>query len=179
MSANITVIGDRLTDEELVEQIKDGNRESLDVLIRTYLPIVGNRVHRLVPEYDAEDVTQEIFLSLVDSIGNFQGKSAFATWFHRIIMNRVMDYYRRISYRQREKHQNSRVSDPWKLTDSELTLREVLVRVPDKYKEILVLRFLEDLSFGDIAERLGLTYEAARYRYRRAISMAQKRMDLS
>ena len=179
MSTKIAGKSERLTDEELVERIKNGDNASLTILVRAYLPKVYNKVQSLVPEADAEDVTQEIFLSLVDSIGNFQGKSAFATWFHRIIMNRVMDYYRRISYRQREKHQNSRVSDPWKLTDSELTLREVLVRVPDKYKEILVLRFLEDLSFGDIAERLGLTYEAARYRYRRAISMAQKRMDLS
>jgi RNA polymerase sigma-70 factor (ECF subfamily) len=173
------MIGHTLTDEELVEQIKDGDRESLDVLVRTYLPIVGSKVHRLVPEYDADDVTQEIFLSLVNSIEKFQGKSAFATWFHRIITNRVMDYYRRISYRQKEKHQNPRVSDPWKLMDSELTLREVLVRVPDKYREVLILRFMEGLSFGDIAERLGLTYEATRYRYRRAIRVARRKIDIN
>jgi DNA-directed RNA polymerase specialized sigma24 family protein len=49
--------------------------------------------------------------------------------------------------------------------------------VPDKYREVLILRFMEGLSFGDIAERLDLTYEAARYRYRRAIRIARKRMN--
>ena len=179
MPANIEAMDGRLTDEELVERIKSGNRESLDILVEAYLPKVYSRVQSLVPESDADDVTQEIFLSLVRSIERFQGGSAFATWFYRIAMNRVADYYRKISLRQRanfSKERNPRAFDPREWIDSELTLKEALVNLPDKYREILVLRFLEGLSFGDIAERLSLTYGATKYRYRRAICIVRKRI---
>lgn len=179
MPANIAVIDEQLTDEELVERIKNGNREYLDVLVEAYLPKVYNRVQALVPESDAEDVTQEIFLSLVDSIGKFQGESAFATWFYRITMNRVADYYRKVSRRQKKESNREptpRAFDPWKWMDSKLALKEALVNVSDKYREILLLKFLEGLSLDDIAERLGLTYGATRYRYRRAICVVRKRI---
>lgn len=177
--ANIEAIDERLTDEELVERIKNGNRESLDILVEAYLPKVYSRVQTLVPESDAEDVTQEIFLSLMRSIGRFQGGSAFATWFYRIAMNRVADYYRKISIHRRanlSKEQNPRAFDPREWIDSELELKEALMNLPGKYREILVLRFLEGLSFGDIAKRLGLTYGATKYRYRRAICIVRKRI---
>lgn len=84
----------QLTDEQLVERLKNGDRASLDVLVKAYLPRTYRKVRRLVPESDAEDVRQEIFLSLVDSIDDFEGRSTFATWLHKITMNRVSDYYR-------------------------------------------------------------------------------------
>jgi len=179
LSANIEVVGKELTDEELVEQIKSGNRESFEVLVKAYLPIVYNRVQSLVPEYDSEDVTQEIFLSLVSSIERFQGRSAFATWFYRIAMNRVADYHRKMSRGRKRKsseERDPRVFDPRDWIYSELALKEVLEALPDSYRQILVLRFLEGLSFRDIAERLGLTYEATKYRYRRAICVVRRKM---
>ena len=173
------MIDRQFTDEELVGRIKDGNTESLDVLVKVYLPKMYKTVQRLVPEHDAEDLTQEIFLSLVGSIGDFQGRSTFATWFHRMAMNKVADYYRKMSRRRKGEYNeewNVMAVDPWECMEIELTLKEVLVDVPDRYREILLLKFLEGLSFNDIAERLGLTYEAARSRCRRAILMIRRKI---
>ena len=78
-----------MNDEELILRIKGGDAQSLDVLVRAYLHRTYRKVQMLVPAEDAEDVTQDIFLNLVRSIDNFEGKSAFATWFNRIILNRV------------------------------------------------------------------------------------------
>jgi RNA polymerase sigma-70 factor (ECF subfamily) len=179
MSANTAGTGERLSDLELVERIKNGDRESLDILVKAYLPKVYNRVLSLVPESDAEDVTQEIFLSLVDSIDSFRGRSAFSTWFHRITMNKVADYHRKSSRRKEQLKENDvpRAIDPWKGTDDELIVKEVLVELPDKYREVLLLKFSEGLSFGEIAEQLNLTYEATRSRYRRAIVMVRERLE--
>ncbi len=171
----ITEIEQQLTDEELVERIKDGDGEALDTLIRAYLPKVHNRVRNLVPEADADDVTQDIFMSLVDCIGNFQGKSAFATWFHRISMNKVADYHRRASRRKEQptEVQIHETIDPWKAMNEELIVKETLMKLPEKHRQILLLRFAEGLSFTEIAEKLNLTYEATRSRYRRAIEAAR------
>lgn len=179
MPADIVAMGERLTDEELVQGIKNGNKEYLDVLVGAYLPKVYDRVQSLVPESDAEDVTQEIFLSLMGSIERFEGGSAFATWFYRITMNKVADYYRKISRRRKWKssrEQDPTVFDPRKWIDSELVLKEALAKLPSMHRRILLLRFSEDLSFRDIAKRLGLTYEATRYRYRQAICIVRKRI---
>ena len=171
----VTEIEQQLTDEELVERIKDGDGEALDTLIRAYLPKVHNRVRNLVPEADADDVTQDIFMSLVDCIGNFQGKSAFATWFHRISMNKVADYHRRTSRRREQptEDQTHETIDPWKAMNEELIVKETLMKLPEKHRQILLLRFAEGLSFTEIAEKLNLTYEATRSRYRRAIEAAR------
>ena len=82
-------------DEELISRIREGDKQSLDVLVGSYFPRTYRKVRRLVPIEDAEDVTQDIFLNLVCSINNFQGKAAFATWFNKIVVNRVADYHRK------------------------------------------------------------------------------------
>ena len=169
----------QLTDEELVERIKSGDGEALDALIRAYLPKVHNRVHNLVPEADADDVTQDIFMSLVDSIDNFQGKSAFSTWFHRISMNKVADYHRRTSRRKEQsiEDESHETIDPWKATNDELIVKETLMELADKHREILLMKFAEGQSFVEIAEKLNLTYEATRSRYRRAVEAARDIME--
>ena len=89
-------------DEELVLRIQGGDTQSFDILVKSYLPRTYRKVRKLVPAEDVEDVTQDIFLNLVRSIDNFQGRSAFATWFNRIIANRVADYHRRM-FRQKDR----------------------------------------------------------------------------
>lgn len=179
MSINVTEKSKHIADAELVEQIKNGNGESLDILIKTYLPKVHSRVRSLVPEADAEDVTQDIFLSLVDSIQSFRGSSAFGTWFHRITMNKVADYHRKTSRRREQlgESQPPRSVNPWKATNDELIVKEALMELPEKHREVLILRFSEGLSFADIAEKLDLTYEATRSRYRRAIEVMREQMN--
>ncbi len=54
-------------DEEMVRRIKQGDAQALDALVQNYLSKTYNRVRCLVPEADAEDVTQEIFLALLAS----------------------------------------------------------------------------------------------------------------
>jgi RNA polymerase sigma factor (sigma-70 family) len=169
----------RLTDEELVERFKNGDRQSLDTLVRAYLPKAHKRVSSLVPEPDVEDVRQEIFLSFVKSIGNFTIRSNFAAWFNKITMSRIADYYRKTS-RQRDKlieNQFSEVDDSWKDIDDELTVREALTEIPEKYREILSLKFIEGYSLTEISGKLGLTYEAARSRYRRGIGMLREKTN--
>ena len=168
-------------EEDLIRRIKDGDTESLDILVRAYFPKVYNRVYNLVPEPDADDVIQDIFMGLIDSLSSFEGRSAFNTWFHKITMNKVADYHRRISRRKEDFNEDQEISsfNPWEETDETLTIEETLNDMPEKYRQILILKFSEGLTFVEIADMLGLTYEAARSRYRRALVMARKRVKRS
>lgn len=164
-----------LNDEQLVDLTKEGDEQALNVLVKTYLPKISKRVHKFVPETDAEDVTQEIFLALVNSIDGFKGRSAFAIWFHKIVVNRIADYHRKRSRRKEgtlskvDMEEFGGVFDPYKVTDAEITVEDILIKLPEIYEEVLRLKFFGGLSFTEIAEFLDLTYEAARSRYRRAM----------
>jgi RNA polymerase sigma factor (sigma-70 family) len=171
-------IKQQLTDEELVERIKDGDTDCLDILVETHLPKMHNKIHNLVPESDADDVTQEVFIGLIDSIPKFEGRSDFTTWFHRIAMNKVADYHRRTARRREELDDelSLRIFNPWDETDDVLIVEQVLRAIPKKYKDILILRCSESLSFNEVADKLCLSYEATRSRYRRALILVRKRI---
>ena len=181
MSVETAETEKRFVDAELVERTKSGDVEALDTLVRAYFPKVYNRVHSLVPEADVEDVTQDIFLSLVDSIHSFRGNSAFGTWFHRIVMNKVADYHRKASRRREQlsEKQPPRSVNPWNAANDELIVKEALMELPEKHREVLLLKFSEGLSFAEIAEKLDLTYEASRSRYRRAVEAMRDQMERS
>lgn len=169
----------QLTDEELVERFKNGDSESLDFLVRIYLPKTYMKVRRQIPESDVEDVRQEILLSFIKSVDKLKTSSNFGAWFARIAARRIADYYRQTA-RQREdvvEDQPIKVDDSWKSIDDELTVREALMGMPDKYREVLSLKFLDDLSLAEISKKLGLTYEAARSRYRRGIHMLKEKVS--
>ncbi|HGE71851.1 TPA: sigma-70 family RNA polymerase sigma factor [Candidatus Poribacteria bacterium] len=168
----------RLTDEELVERIKDGDANCLDMLVKYHLPRVHSRIHNLVPESDVDDVTQDVFVCLMDSISTFEGRSTFSTWFHKITMNKVADYHRKTAKRKEEFNEEEVlcIINPWEEMDNELAIEQILKSIPARYREILLLRHSEDMSFSEIADKLGLSYEATRSRYRRALILVRKRV---
>ena len=168
-----------LRDAELISQIMEGNAQSFDVLIKEYLPKTYRKVRMLVPADDADDVTQDIFLNLVRSIGNFEGRSAFATWFNKIVANRVADYHRRM-FRQRSRFTSEEDMlnyEPSQEADENLEMEDLLEILPDHYREVILKKLYYNLSFAEIASDLDVTYEAARSRYRRGIKYAAERID--
>lgn len=171
----------KLSDEELITRIKNGDNESLSILVRTYFSKIHSRVYHLIPEPDVDDVIQDIFIGLLDSLDSFEGRSAFTTWFYRIAMNKIADYHRRISRRKENLNEEEvyRSFNPWEETDEILTIENALANLPPKYKEVLILKCAEGLTFVEIAQKLGLTYEAARSRYRRAIAMARRKIKIN
>ena len=168
-----------LRDAELISQIMEGDAQSFDVLIKEYLPRTYKKVRMLVPADDAEDVTQDIFLNLVRSIGNFEGRSAFATWFNKIVANRVADYHRRM-FRQKSRFTSEEEMlncEPSQEADENVEMEDLLEILPDHYREVILKKLYYNLSFAEIASDLDMTYEAARSRYRRGIKYAAGRID--
>ena len=168
-------------DEELISRIKEGDTQSFDKLIKEYLPRTYRKVRMLVPIDDVEDVTQDIFMNLVRSIDNFGGRSAFATWFNKIISNRVADYHRRM-FRQKSRFASEDEMlncEPYQEADQTLEMDDLLMGLPEHYREVILMKIYYNQSFAEIASDLGMTYEAARSRYRRGIKYAADKIDPS
>lgn len=114
---------------------------------------------------DAEDLTQEIFIHLLSKIGSFRGECQFTTWLHRLAVNQVLMYFRRVKRRkeqmaedveaeisisQRRKHSaRSQVVE-------RIALDAALAQVAPARRRVFVLHDVEGYSHGEIATMLGL-----------------------
>jgi RNA polymerase sigma-70 factor (ECF subfamily) len=162
------------SDETLARLAQSGDRAAFEELCDRCLPVVYNRLRALLPPEAVEDVTQEVFAAACRSIKEYRGKSLFRTWLGAIGRHKAMDYYRRQG-RQPDVvpiESSEEVAGPDEAREAleERTLvRLALQRLPAHYQEVLLLRVAESLPFGQVAEALGLTVEACKSRYRRAI----------
>lgn len=167
MSSNL----DSLSDEALAQKARNGDRAAFEVLCTRYLPTVYNRLRALVPADVVEDITQEVLIAAMRGIRRFGGHSTFRTWLSAITRHKVADFYRQRSRRP----QTTALDDELQQSNGQAweehaAVRVALSRLPEHYQEIILLRFSDGLAFQDIADTLGISLEATKSRYRRAIA---------
>ena len=175
-----------LADGELIVAAIGGRSESFEELVRRYQRPITGYVFRIVGEYEAAlDVTQEVFIKVYNSLAKYSSEYKFSTWLYRIAHNAAVDHLRRNSVPQQsleaenadgtfELQLESRLASPeqdhergqWR---SEI---EVVVELlPAAYKELIVLRHGQDMSYDEIAEVTGLPLGTVKNRLFRAREM--------
>lgn len=86
----------------LIEQLKQGDESAFKTIVTTWQDMVYNTALGILQNAeDAEDVAQEVFLQVFDSIGSFKGESKFSTWLYRITITKSMDHIRRKKRKKR------------------------------------------------------------------------------
>ena len=169
----------------LIERIRGGERELFYQLVRPYERAVYLVAYSVLKnEADAEDVAQEAILKAFRSLGDFRGDSRFQHWLIKIALNEARMRYRK---RQGEKLQSLDDSGededhvPLQIRDWRELPPEVLDRaevrgeiqdaigcLSDKYREVLVLRDIEELSIAETAQVLDITEATVKVRLFRA-----------
>ncbi len=172
------------SDEVLVRLAQQGNRDAFTSLYERYLPIVYKRVRYAVPERDVEDVTQDIFIAVLRSLGSFKGDALFSTWLRTLTKRRVADYYRRknpagheldVDLGEADDLIGEEPTSPGSLDDA-IAIRKAMRGLPEDYQEIVLLRFAEGLQFNEIAQLRGQSLEATKSLFRRAIAALRRQM---
>lgn len=171
------------SDELLIQQFKDGSQSAFDQLYYRHLPKVFKRVRYVVPENDVEDVTQEIFIAALNSLSSFRGDAKFSTWLRTLTNYKVAEFYRRRTRKQEPLL--SPLSDASAYTtgsssktmEERIYLQRALQDLPANYREIIMLRFAEDLQFNEIAELISQNLEATKSLFRRAIAALRTHLD--
>jgi len=176
---------DPIPSEALVLLAQQGDIEAFTMLYEKHLTPVYKRVCYLVPREDVEDVTQDVFIAVIKSMKKFRGDSKFSTWLRTLTNRRIADYHRskkpysKVSIdTDDERHQALENPDAdYKSLDDFITLRQALIELPENYREILLLRFVDGLQFSEIASQIEISLEAAKSRYRRAIAALRTGMQ--
>jgi len=171
------------SDELLIKQFKDGNSSAFNELYQRHLSGVYKRVSYMIPEQDVEDTTQEVFIAALKSLPFFRGEAQFSTWLRTLTNNKIAEYYRkcnrkreapRVAFNDALDHSDGNTA---RLMEERIALNKALQQIPEPYREVIVLRFIEGLQFNEIAELQGQHLEATKSLFRRAVTALRDQLD--
>ena len=188
---------DKATEEALVRDLQNGNLDAYDKLAEIYQKkIYGLSFHLTRNQMDAQDVTQEVLLTLFRKINMFQGKSAFSSWVYRIAVNAS---YMKLRSKKKEPNvsidelmpsfnsagfQQEKIQDWSENTESLIFTKETrdvinkaVDLLPEKEKVVFLLRDVEGLSSEKASEILDLTVPAIKSRLHRARLFLRKNLS--
>jgi len=181
-------------EEQMIAAILAGDRELYHELIQPYeLSVYRMALSFMKNETEAEDVAQEAFLRALRDLANFRGESKFSTWLISITLNEARRRLRRQSTVRMESlddppEEGGKVSPAllrdWREIPSEaLERREVrtllqkaIEQLSPIYREVLVLRDIEELSIEETAGLLAISISSVKVRLHRARIMLQKEL---
>ncbi|MBN1125420.1 MAG: RNA polymerase sigma factor [Sedimentisphaerales bacterium] len=175
---------DRHDESELVKQFQAGQREAFDEIVETYRSKIAVLAHRLLGwDGDVEDVCQDVFVSALLGLKRFRGDCSLRTWLFRITINKCRSRMSRRGPRQHWFGSNHEMKpdmekDPadQPLIEAEMAhaVQKAVRALPRKYREPVVLRYLQEMTHEQIAETLGLSRNAINVRLNRARQMLKE-----
>jgi RNA polymerase sigma-70 factor (ECF subfamily) len=165
-------------DSELVKRLRTGDRSAFAALYTRYKDQVYDYSYRLsMDPAAAEDAVQETFLRMREAIDTLADTQAFRAWLFSIARNLIFNSLRRPIPRSIPEEEDLFDSnDPWQdliREDNRRNLTSVFARLKPAYRELLILREYEDLSYAEIAATLALSVGSVKvgiYRARKALA---------
>jgi RNA polymerase sigma-70 factor (ECF subfamily) len=181
-------------EQQLIASILEGETQLFHELIRPYeRSVFVMTLSLLHNEADAEDAAQETFLKAFRNLAGFRGEAKFGTWLISIALNEARSRIRRNSTARIESldqdpdeagHISPALLRDWREIPSQvlersemrLMLREAIAALPDNYREVLLLRDIEELSTLEAATVLQISTASIKVRLHRARMMLQKNL---
>lgn len=158
------------TTEQLIQQAQQGDAQAMTTLYQAYADMIYRYIFYRVPTTtDAEDITADVFLKMVEGLPAYRFTGApFESWLYRIAAARIADFYR-IRQRRPQDELSETLRDNQPAPEDQLlarqevdNLREVFQQFSEDEQNILVLRFVERKSHKEVAMVLGKTVAAVK-----------------
>ncbi len=170
-------------DARIVANLKSGHPDGAKALVRQY----GTRLLRSAfllcqNEDDAQDLVQETLIVAIKAVARYEGKSALYTWLHGILLNQSR-HYRRAKARKKmvftdrlldERMEGLQAAVTQKIMQEASVLADCLRKLSPAHREVIILRFFENMKLEDIARQLGVNSSTIRSRLRFALKRLKK-----
>lgn len=183
----VTGLRDREITADIIASCRCGDREAFRALYEAY----KDKVYSIAlyffhgNEAAASDITQQVFLKMLHSVGQFRGDAVFSTWLYRLVVNACMDEARRA--KPRELSPNTANVDVLAEPDSpeqdfarQQTARSVRVALsalPPKFRLPILLRYFEDLSYEEMAAAMNCSMGTVASRLNRGHKMLAQKLE--
>jgi RNA polymerase sigma-70 factor (ECF subfamily) len=164
-----------LEDYKIIVDVLAGNKDSFSHLISKYLLRIKSLVY-LVTNDSAivDDLTQEIFIKAYESLDKFENRSSFYTWLYTIAVNKCRDEIRKKKFRnfisldKIGNYEATYMSDESNNIENKILLKEALQKLKSDFREILILKEINDLSYKEISLVLNCEIGTVRSKLSRA-----------
>ena len=155
-------------DDTLINRVLKGSQSAFAELVKNNQKLVYHIVSKIVPEAEREDICQDVFLKVYSNLAGFQRQSKLSTWIGRIAYNRCLNYlekkkvtlYEDISGEDQTIDSlplaQSGPDEKAETSDIGAKVRAEIDRLPVKYGTILALFHLEDMTYEEIGQVMGL-----------------------
>ncbi len=171
--------------DSVVERAVAGDVEAMNALISENQDMIFNSIYYMVGDHNAaEDLTQTVFFKALKNLKFFNNESAFSTWLYAIARNSVRNYWRdkarrkHYSFSHSENHSDGKnpqyesdAPEPWETLIAEENagmVKETIAQMRDDYKEIIVLRDIQELPYKKVAQVLDISLGTVKSRLARA-----------
>ncbi len=180
-------------DKEIIINYLNGDKNAFTEIVNRYLKLIYNFTYRFIGnDKIAEDITQEVFLKAWKNIKKFDVEKSFKTWIFSIAKNTSIDYLRKrkdIPMSVFDNEEGGNIIED-NLKDGELKADEIFALSQDKkqvekamteltiaQKEVIILRYVNEMSFMEIAEIMDIPVDTAKSHNRRALIKMKKSME--
>ncbi len=177
-------------DAFLVAASKQGDQDAFAQLVQRYQRRIFNLVFRILQQYDeATEITQETFLAAWQGLPSFRGDARFPTWLYRIAYNcslKQLEHRRRdralqaaIQAEQVLQHvdDSMRADTELEAHDRQTMIQEQISNLPAKYRIVLVLRHLQEMTYEEMAEALTMPIGTIKTHLFRARNLLKERLE--
>jgi RNA polymerase sigma-70 factor (ECF subfamily) len=176
-------------DAALVLASQAGDQDAFALLVQRHQRRVFNLVYRMLQQYEeANEVTQETFLAAWQGLAGFRGNALFSTWLYRIAYNCAL---KQLEQRKRDNalqvaiqaeqielvNSDEKVSAQLEARDRQKLIREHLLTLPAKYRIVLILRHLQEMTYEEMAEILTLPIGTIKTHLFRARNLLKERLE--
>ena len=182
-----------MTETELITLLKQKDRAAFKSIVETWQDMVYNTALGILQNAeDAEDVTQEVFIRVFESVSSFKGESKFSTWLYRITVSKAMDHIRKKKTKKRfafiqgfyGKNDEPIIDPPdffhpgvgMENKENATVLFKAMEQLPPNQRIAFVLNKVEGLSYLEIAEIMKITDSAVDALLQRAKSNLKKEL---
>jgi RNA polymerase sigma-70 factor (ECF subfamily) len=174
------------SDLDLVQDVRNGNRQAFTELMRRYQQRVYWVARRIVGSHeDADDIAQDAFIKAYLGLGDFRGDSSFFTWLYRIAVNlslnavrkrQVLNYLRESEVLRWILPLGNDPHGDLELKETESRLERAIVALPEKQRAVFVLRYYDEMPYEEIAGVLKTSVGGLKANYFHALRKVQEYM---
>ena len=172
-------------EQDILRRAQQGDSEAFRLLVEAYQTQVYRLALRMCGEAAADDVTQEAFLAAWRALPEFRGTCRFSTWLYRLTTNAAIDCLRR-----EKRHRDADDLDGVELPDggdtpqeaaerieTQTAVRSALSALSDEHRQVLLLRYMQELDYAEIAAALEISEGTVKSRISRAKMRLRELLD--
>jgi len=166
------------TDEEILSKLEQD--ATFELGFKYMMVMYKERVYWLIRKIvisheDTDDVLQNTFVKVFRAIRNFENRSSLYTWLHKIAVNEALTFIKKSSTKGRvipldsNLHSRSTFDDGWKEEEVLFKLQTAIDELPNKQKEVFLLRYYDEMSYQEMSDKLNTSVGSLKASYHHAV----------